>query len=301
MSKTILCADDSVTMQKVAEITFEASEYDYAGARSADDALAQAKKQKPALILADAVMPGKTGYDLCRDIKADPALAGVPVIVMCGNSQAYDEAKGSEVGADGHVSKPWDTQKMLDQIGEFLEKAASGVAAPAGASATPAAKAVPDIPSKPAAKQPPSEAPRSSTLMGMPSLQMPPGGGKQTPGVTPIQPPSQAKAEAAKPAAKAKPAAAARPEKATTPAPVAAERAPMIKGQPSKPIRLVLASQVEQAAVRSAEGQGLDPAQAQALTDVSREVLERVVWEVVPELAEAIIRENLETLAAKAR
>ena len=95
MSKTILCADDSVTMQKVAEITFSSTEYKYVGAKSADDALKVAKSERPALILADAVMPGKTGYDLCKAIKSDSDLAGVPVLIMCGNSQAYDSARGS--------------------------------------------------------------------------------------------------------------------------------------------------------------------------------------------------------------
>src|SRR5690606_18079260 len=124
MSKTILCADDSATMQKVAEITFAATEYKYVGARSADEALKLAKSDKPALILADAVMPGKTGYDLCKAVKSDPDLAGIPVLLMCGNSQAYDAARGEQVGADGHVTKPWDTQVMLDKVGETLGRVA---------------------------------------------------------------------------------------------------------------------------------------------------------------------------------
>ncbi|HEY8144452.1 MAG TPA: response regulator, partial [Kofleriaceae bacterium] len=107
MSKTILCADDSATMQKVAEVTFGGSEYKYVGARSADEALKVARSERPALILADAIMPGKTGYDLCKAIKSDPDLASIPVLLMCGNSQAYDNARGEQCGADGHVVKPW--------------------------------------------------------------------------------------------------------------------------------------------------------------------------------------------------
>ncbi|MBT8492179.1 MAG: response regulator, partial [Deltaproteobacteria bacterium] len=92
-------------MQTVAEITFRASDFEYIGARSADEALKLAKEKKPAIILADAVMPGKTGYDLCQAAKSDPELASIPVVLLCGNSQAYDAAKGAEVGADAHMTK----------------------------------------------------------------------------------------------------------------------------------------------------------------------------------------------------
>src|SRR5690349_17000436 len=126
MSKIVLCADDSLTMQTVAEITFRASPYGYVGARSADEALQKARDQKPSLVLADALMPGKTGYDLCQAIKADPAFADVPVVILCGNSQAYDSARGASAGADGHLTKPWDTQVLLDKIGELLDKVSQG-------------------------------------------------------------------------------------------------------------------------------------------------------------------------------
>ena len=135
MSKTILCADDSATMQKVAEITFGGSDYKYVGAKSADEALRVAKSERPALILADAIMPGKTGYDLCKAIKSDPDLASIPVLLMCGNSQAYDNARGEQCGADGHVVKPWDTQVMLDKLGETLSRIATDGVARLGAGA----------------------------------------------------------------------------------------------------------------------------------------------------------------------
>ncbi|MEZ4367162.1 MAG: response regulator [Kofleriaceae bacterium] len=102
MSKIILCADDSATMQQVAEITFHGTAFTYVGARSADEALTKAKAGKPALVLADASMgAGKTGYDLCLALKSDPATADVPVIILCGNSAPYDTAKAAQVGADG--------------------------------------------------------------------------------------------------------------------------------------------------------------------------------------------------------
>lgn len=323
MSKTILCADDSATMQKVAEITFGGSDYKYVGAKSADEALKVAKSERPALILADAIMPGKTGYDLCKAIKSDPDLASIPVLVMCGNSQAYDNARGEQAGADGHVVKPWDTQVLLDKVGETLARVATegvarlGAGAVAAASAAPAAAARPAAAaaaSKPAAPPaaaakvnvpgvPPAgnsgkapapprpvapEPPRSATIMGMPTFTMPPGsGGKDMPpGVTPM---GSSAPQAASPSSSTGPSSGA-----------GAGRAPMIKGQPRRGLRLVPINEV---AAQVASEAGLDPSgpEMQALLKLSREVVERIVWEVVPDLAEAIIKQNLDKLTARAR
>lgn len=240
MPKTILCADDSATMQTVAEITFRKTEYEYVGARSADEALAQARALRPALVLADAVMPDKTGYDLCLAIKSDPALGDVPVMVMCGNAQAYDVARGEKVGADGHVTKPWDSQSMLDKVAELLARLESespnrpGEDAPAPAAGNPAppapaAKAAttpPPSPAKapatpPAAKaaaapartEPPAKKPApvpslTATIPPVPAIKPRPAPAK-TPAPapaaakqpTPTPPPSPAKAPSRPPAA----------------------------------------------------------------------------------------------------
>ncbi|HUS64983.1 MAG TPA: response regulator [Kofleriaceae bacterium] len=314
MSKTILCADDSVTMQKVAEITFASTEWKYVGAKSADDALRLAKSERPALILADAVMPGKTGYDLCKAVKSDGDLSGVPVLIMCGNSQAYDSARGEQVGADGHIIKPWDTQVLLDKVGEVLQRAgkegvaalgqgvaaapaAAAAAKPAAAAAPPAAAAKPVVtppaaakapipPSSP--KAPPAVAPpRSATIMGMPTFAMPPG--VTTPGTAPATPQAAAVVAAAGGAAQ-------RNEGAGD----SSARAPMIKGRPKRNLRLVPINEVA-AQVAKENGLELSSPEMQALIKLSREVVERIVWEIVPDLAETIIKHNLDKLASARR
>src|SRR5689334_9162881 len=132
VSKIVLCVDDSATMQQVADITFRGTEFTYVGARSVDEALQKAKAQKPAVVLADAAMPGKTGYDLCLALKQDGATADVPVVILVGNGAPFDAAKGTQVGADANLPKPWDTQTMLEKVTEVVGKAASGVAKPGG-------------------------------------------------------------------------------------------------------------------------------------------------------------------------
>ncbi len=124
MSNIILCVDDSVTIQKIAEITFRGSKYQYIGARSVKEGLALAKQNKPGLILADAIMPELTGYDFARQTKQDPSLAGIPVVILCGNAQPYDPSKGSQAGAVGYITKPWDSQVLLDKAGELIKESA---------------------------------------------------------------------------------------------------------------------------------------------------------------------------------
>ena len=139
MSKIVLCVDDSATMQQVADITFRGTEYTYVGARSYDEGLDKAKSQKPTLILADSVMPNKTGYDLCMALKSDPATAAIPVVILVGNGAPYDNARGVACGADANLPKPWDTQTMLEKVNEVVGRAGGGVAKPGQPSAASAA------------------------------------------------------------------------------------------------------------------------------------------------------------------
>ncbi|MBS1120303.1 MAG: response regulator receiver protein [Deltaproteobacteria bacterium] len=320
MTKIVLCVDDSATMQQVADITFRGTAFTYVGARTYDEGLEKTKSQKPAVVLADSMMPGgKSGYDLCMAIKSNDATSEVPVVILVGNGAPYDNTKGVQVGADANLPKPWDTQTMLEKVTEVVTKAeASGVAKPGqGAAATAATvpASVSGAPSQPlnAPKPAPSAAmaPRSATIMGMPTIKLPAG-------VAPAVGPAKASAMAVPPIAAPAPA-------VTTPGPTPAtmrapappapssvavaspalasthtNRAPMISGTPTKRSALVERTLAKMAA-RLAEATGLEPGSPEllALLKLSTEVVERIVWEVVPELAEQIIRENLNDLTAR--
>ncbi|HWO26761.1 MAG TPA: response regulator [Kofleriaceae bacterium] len=340
MSKIVLCVDDSATMQQVADITFRGTEFTYVGARTYEEAVEKAKSQRPVVVLADAAMPGKNGYDLCLALKSEGATANVPVVILVGNSAPYDAARGTQVGADANLPKPWDTQTMLDKVVEIVGKAASGVAKPgSAAAAAPAPTPTPVAPVPAAAAAKPVAAPaaaasaqmppRSATIMGMPTVKMPAGAGvapavplQPAAAATPATPATPAKpavvpAVAAQPArAPATPAVAAAPAAAPARAAdgggagaaaavapiisIASARSPMISSNPTKRSALVERTLAKMAA-RLAEVTGLEPGSPEllALLKLSTEVVERIVWEVVPELAEQIIRENLNDLVAR--
>src|SRR6516162_7502013 len=109
MAKRILIADDSQTIQKAFAMTFGPEDVALTAARSADEGLTLARQTRPDLVIADATMPGHSGYELCAAIKADGSLRGTPVYILASTQQPYDEAKGRQVGADGHLLKPWET------------------------------------------------------------------------------------------------------------------------------------------------------------------------------------------------
>jgi CheY-like chemotaxis protein len=336
VSKIVLCVDDSATMQQVADITFRGTDFQYVGARNYDEAIEKAKGGKPAVVLADASMPGKSGYDLCLALKSDSKTADVPVVILVGNSAPYDATLAAKVGADGQLPKPWDTQTMLDKVGEVVAKAASGVAKPGGApapAAAPAAAAKPAAPAAPANVPAPAatagsgaanQPPRSATIMGMPTIKMPAGvaptaTAAPAPAPAPVAPAPVAPKAPAAPAAAAAPAMRA-PAPAAAPAPVAASssngngsggahvgasglglgRSSMISGSATKRSALVEAT-LARMGQKLAEATGLAAGSPEliALVKLSAEVVERIVWEVVPDLAEQIIKENLRDLTAK--
>lgn len=142
MSKRLLLADDSVTIQKVIGITFANEDYQLDIVDNGDSALEHARDQRPDLVLADVYMPGKNGYELCAAIKQDSELAAVPVILLTGTFEPFDEDKARQAGADTWISKPFESQYLIDQVEELLARVeAAPLAEPA---AVPAASGTAD-------------------------------------------------------------------------------------------------------------------------------------------------------------
>lgn len=146
MAKRILIADDSVTIQKAFAMTFLGEDVSVTAARSADEAFALAQKARPDLIIADGAMPGRTGYDLCAQIRSDASLRSVPVYILASGQQPYDDARGSKAGADGHLTKPWDTAAFVQQVN-----------AAASTPATPRRTTAPSMPTAPPVPPPADE------------------------------------------------------------------------------------------------------------------------------------------------
>jgi CheY-like chemotaxis protein len=154
MAKKLLLADDSVTIQKVVGISFANEDVEILTVDNGDDALASAREHRPDMVLADVVMPGKNGYEVCETLKADPALAHVPVLLLTGTFEAFDEERAQQAQADGHITKPFEAQALVDRVNELLARAPQSAAAPAPSPPEPAPAAAETV-ITPAAPEPP--------------------------------------------------------------------------------------------------------------------------------------------------
>ena len=130
MSKKLLLADDSITIQKVIQITFAHEDYELTITDNGDAALAKAQELKPDLIMSDVYMPGKNGYELTTAIKQDPALQHIPVLLLAGSFEPFDEDKARSCKADAWIEKPFESQNLIDKVAELLSAAAVVESAP---------------------------------------------------------------------------------------------------------------------------------------------------------------------------
>ncbi|HET7852923.1 MAG TPA: response regulator [Candidatus Methylomirabilis sp.] len=123
MKARVLVADDSATMQKTVELTLGRVGVELVQARSAEEAMRKAREMKPDLMLIDHSMPDRSGQDLCAAFRKDHNLKGVPIILMAGASSPVDAAAVQRVGASDVVTKPFDSQTLIGKVKHLLRGA----------------------------------------------------------------------------------------------------------------------------------------------------------------------------------
>ena len=220
--RTILLADDSVTIRKVVELTFSDTNIRVLSVGSGHEALVRMSEVRPDLVLADVVMPGPSGYDVCRAVKSSPR--PVPVLLLTGAFEPFDAAQAEACGSDGTVTKPFDSRSLVERVEELLARGG-----------------------RPKPKAAPVPAPPDHDLEEM--------------------------VDALAEAAPASPAAAVpSPEPAPEPAP---------RAMPT--------------AAGLTEGD-IDAIARAVVARLSDRVLREIAWDVVPDLAEVIVRERLQEL-----
>jgi CheY-like chemotaxis protein len=294
VTTTLLAVDDSKTMRKVLEITFAGEDYKTVLAGSGGEAMQQLASAKPALVLVDHTLGDGTGYELCQKIKG--AAPGTRVIILSSKQSPYDRARGTAAGADDFMDKPFDTQKLLDKVTAVMTQPAAKPAAAAPAAAAHAPAAAPNPMPRPMVS------PARSPGLGA----GPVGSMAARPRPATAAPAPAAVAATPRPAdasPRPNPAIQARPAMPVGGRPAPAPQKPI---PASAPVAVPAAAPVA-AAIAASNGQladklgglGLSPDQVQAVLSLSRDVVERVVWEVVPVLAEALIKEEIQRLTSE--
>jgi CheY-like chemotaxis protein len=315
----ILAVDDSVTMRKILEITFSGSGFQLHVVATPEEAQNRLREGGIAAVLCDGSLE-PSGYDVAQQLKS--IAPSVPILLLASRQNPYDAARGQAAGIEDNIVKPFDTAQLLERVGKLVSggatlavttpapaptpslMAAAGAPVTANTVATPPKAAATPATGSPAASAPASSSATANAAKGRTMLgQGPAGGGlpAQKPAgfgssagrpavsatapmprssVAPAPPPSRPGSTASAPAVSAPPAVAA----AAVAAPAAAAPAATAVGQ-------ALAS-----ASAKIEGMGLTSAQADAVLALSRELVEKVVWEVVPVLAETLIKEEIARL-----
>lgn len=126
MGRRLLLADDSITIQKVVELVLAEEDFEIKSVSNGEDALNLLDSFKPDIVLADIEMPKVNGYQLCDRIKKNPATAHIPVILLAGAFEPIDEELVTQIHADDSVIKPFESQELISKINSVLTMSSAG-------------------------------------------------------------------------------------------------------------------------------------------------------------------------------
>jgi DNA-binding response OmpR family regulator len=120
MTKKILIVDDEPNIVLSLEFLMKKAGFEVAVAKDGEEALAQVARLNPDLVLLDVMMPKKSGYEVCEALRADPARAGMKIVMLTAKGRDTEVAKGMALGADAYVTKPFSTKDLVVQVSDLL-------------------------------------------------------------------------------------------------------------------------------------------------------------------------------------
>jgi DNA-binding response OmpR family regulator len=121
MSYKILIVDDEPNIVMSLEFLMKREGFAVAVATDGEEALTQAAAFAPDLVLLDVMMPKKSGYEVCEALRADPARAGLRIVMLTAKGREAEVARGLALGADAYVTKPFSTRDLVAQVRALLE------------------------------------------------------------------------------------------------------------------------------------------------------------------------------------
>lgn len=120
MPHKLLLADDSVTIQRVIELTFADEDVQVIAVGNGQDAIDHVQRDRPDIVLADVGMPERNGYEVAAFVKGNPATAHIPVVLLTGAFEPVDEGRARAVGCDGVLVKPFEPQIVISRVKDLL-------------------------------------------------------------------------------------------------------------------------------------------------------------------------------------
>ena len=127
LKRKLLLADDSITIQKVVNLTFADEGVSVVSVNNGREAIGQLEEFAPDVVLADVFMPQINGYELCEYIKQNEKLKHIPVMLLVGSFEPFDEAEARRVGADDTLTKPFQSiRRLIDKVSALVSGRPAG-------------------------------------------------------------------------------------------------------------------------------------------------------------------------------
>jgi CheY-like chemotaxis protein len=148
MAHKLLLADDSVTIQRVVQLTFADEDIQVITVGDGRQAIERVKSERPDIVLADVGMPERDGYEVAAFIKGDPQLSRIPVLLLTGALEPLDETRARAARCDGVLLKPFEPQVVISRVRELLagHRLTPGMPQPRSQQAEPPAEGKPTPP-----------------------------------------------------------------------------------------------------------------------------------------------------------
>jgi DNA-binding response OmpR family regulator len=124
MTAKILVADDEPNIVISLEFLLKREGYTVVIARDGQEAIEAIERERPDLVLLDVMMPKKTGFEVCQDVRTNDALQATKILMLTAKGRDTDVAKGMALGADAYMTKPFSTRDLVQKVADMLGRAA---------------------------------------------------------------------------------------------------------------------------------------------------------------------------------
>jgi CheY-like chemotaxis protein len=298
----LLLADDSVTIQRVIELTFADEDIAVTAVGDGQQAIARVQAEPPDIVLADVGMPERDGYEVAAFIKGDPKLAHIPVLLLTGAFEPVDEVRARAVGCDGVLVKPFEPQMVISRVRDLL----AGKREPQAAAKPAAAARLETAPAEKPAHSLEDYFDRLDAALASKASQQPPP--------EPIRPAADARVKVSAPAeplsshlpAAPKPVPAPAPRPAPSPAPVpppAADSSREVELQDAFAALLAAEQAPAPTAVQALTRLDVEGIPAEVIDEIARRVIARMgddsMRAAVLDAAERLVREEISRIKAQ--
>ena len=120
MNKKVLIADDEQNIVISLEFLMKREGFEVVVANDGEEAIRRIRADQPDLVLLDVMMPKKSGFEVCQEVKSDPALGGVRILMLTAKGRDTEVAKGLALGADAYMTKPFSTRELVQKVAQML-------------------------------------------------------------------------------------------------------------------------------------------------------------------------------------